>query len=86
MPNQRRVLQELDPNVRRGPNLTFMQRDQIIGMLYGGMTVKEVADAYGRTDHCIRQPASSTAKQERQMISLAQAGPRYSQSREKDRL
>ncbi|KAI0621291.1 hypothetical protein TUN199_06740, partial [Pyrenophora tritici-repentis] len=54
MPPQRRILQELDQNVRRGPNLTVSQRNQIIGMLAGGCTVPEVALAYGRTERCIR--------------------------------
>ena len=47
--------QELDQNVRRGPNLSIVQRDQIIGMLQSGATVKEAAHAYGRTDRCIRK-------------------------------
>jgi hypothetical protein len=55
MATQRQFGQELDQNVRRGPNLSFIQRDQIIGMLGGGATVKEVAHAYGRTDRCIRK-------------------------------
>jgi transposase len=54
MPPQSRILQELDQNVRRGPNLTIAQRNQIIGMLGSGATVTEVADAYGRTARCIR--------------------------------
>jgi transposase len=40
--------------MRRGPNLTTTQRNQIIGMLDGGASVTEVADAYGRTARCIR--------------------------------
>jgi transposase len=54
MPPQRRILQELDQNVRRGPNLTIAQRNQIIGMLHSGATVAEAANAYGRTERCIR--------------------------------
>ncbi|KAF1923518.1 uncharacterized protein M421DRAFT_104392 [Didymella exigua CBS 183.55] len=54
MPPQRQILQELDQNVRRGPNLTIVQRNQIMGLLAGGCTVKEAADAYGRTERCIR--------------------------------
>ena len=55
MATQRGILQKLDQNVRRGPNLSLAQRDQIIRMLAGGVTVKEVAHAYGRTDRCIRK-------------------------------
>jgi transposase len=54
MPPQRRALQELDQNVRRRPNLTIQERDNIIGMLYSGMGVVEVAKHYGRTERCIR--------------------------------
>ena len=54
MPPQRRILQELDQNARRGPNLTIAQRNQIIGMLRSGATVAEAADAYDRTERCIR--------------------------------
>ena len=35
--------------------MTVMQRDQIIGMLLAGATVKEVAHHYSRTDRCIRK-------------------------------
>jgi transposase len=55
MATQRQFGQELDQNVRRGPNLSLTQRHQIIGMLHSGETVKEVAHAYGRTDRCIRK-------------------------------
>jgi hypothetical protein len=55
MATQRQFGQELDQNVRRGPNISVIQRDQIIGMLNGGIPVKEVALAYGRSDRCIRK-------------------------------
>jgi transposase len=54
MATQRQFGQELNQNARRGPNLTTVQRDQIIGMLNSGATPKEVAEAYGRTERCIR--------------------------------
>jgi transposase len=54
MPPQRQISQELDQNVRRGPNLSREERDRIMGMLAGGCTVAEVAKAYGRSDRCIR--------------------------------
>jgi transposase len=55
MATQRQFGQELDQNVRRGPNISVIQRDQVIGMLNGGIPVKEVAHAYGRSDRCIRK-------------------------------
>jgi transposase len=54
MATQRRFGQELNQNARRGPNITVSQREQIIGMLRGGYTTAEVANAYGRTDRAIR--------------------------------
>ena len=41
--------------MRRGPNISATQRDQIIGMLDGCVSVKEMAHAYGRSDRCIRK-------------------------------
>jgi transposase len=55
MATPRRFGQEIDQNVRRGPNLSITQRNQIIGMLNSGATVKEVAKAYGRNDRSIRK-------------------------------
>jgi transposase len=55
MATQRQFGQELDQNVRRGPNISATQRDQIIGMLDGAVSVEEVAHAYGRSDRCIRK-------------------------------
>jgi transposase len=40
--------------MRRGPNLTVQQRDQIIGMLAGGCTAAEVGRTFGRSARCIR--------------------------------
>lgn len=54
MPPQRRILQEIDQNTRRRPNLTVQQRNQIIGMLHGGATVAQVADTFGRSERGIR--------------------------------
>jgi transposase len=54
MATQRRFGQELNQNARRGPNTTVSQREQIIGILRGGYTIAEVANAYGRTDRAIR--------------------------------
>lgn len=55
MATQRRFGQEMDQNVRRGPNLSIRQMDQIMGMLCGGATVKEAAHAYGCDDRYIRK-------------------------------
>jgi hypothetical protein len=38
MATQRQLGQELDQNVRRGPNMSVLERDQIIGMLNGGFS------------------------------------------------
>lgn len=40
--------------MRRGPNLTTAQRNQIVGMIDSGCSVKEAASAYARTERCIR--------------------------------
>jgi transposase len=48
--------------MRRGPNLTVLQRDQIIGMLAAGCTCAEAARAYGRTERCIRDIRTKYAK------------------------
>jgi hypothetical protein len=55
MATQCQFEQELDQNVRRGPNVTAIQREQMIGMLLAGKTVKEVAHHYGQTECCIRK-------------------------------
>jgi transposase len=48
--------------MRRGPNLTVVQRDQIIGMLAAGCTCAEAARVYGRTERCIRDIRTKYAK------------------------
>jgi transposase len=48
--------------MRRGPNLTVVQRDQIIGMLAAGCTCAEAARAYSRTERCIRDIRTKYAK------------------------
>jgi transposase len=49
MPNQRGILQELDQNVRRKPNLSKAQRDEAVGMFVGGAPPKEIAEYFDRT-------------------------------------
>jgi transposase len=41
--------------MRRGPNISIRERDQVIGMLRGGSTVQEVAQQYGRNDRTIQK-------------------------------
>jgi hypothetical protein len=47
--------QELDQNVRRGPNINIETRARAIGMLQGGCTVKEVAEAINRSVRAVRE-------------------------------
>jgi transposase len=54
MPSQRRFGQELDQNVRRPRNISPASRGRAIGMLQGGMTVKEVAATIQRSERAIR--------------------------------
>jgi transposase len=49
MPNQRGILQELDQNVRREPNLSKAQRDEAFGVFVGGAPLKEIAEYFDRT-------------------------------------
>ena len=54
MPPQRQFGQELDQNVRKPRNISPASRDRAIGMLQGGMTVKEVAATIQRSERAIR--------------------------------
>lgn len=49
MATLRRILQELDQNVRRRPNMTVEERNEAIKMSVGGIAVKEIADHFRRT-------------------------------------
>jgi transposase len=49
MPYPRQILQEIDQNVRRKPNLTIGQRDAAVGMSVAGASLKEIADHFGRS-------------------------------------
>jgi transposase len=55
MPDQRQILQELDHNVRRKPNLTVGQRNEAVRMSVAGASLKEIADHFGRTPQGIGQ-------------------------------
>ena len=54
MATQRGILQELDQNVRRRPNMTTEERNKAVGMSAGGAAVKEIADHFRRTPQGIR--------------------------------
>jgi transposase len=54
MATPRQSGQELNQNTRRGPNLAIEERDIIIERLASGVTLKECAALYGRTERCIR--------------------------------
>jgi hypothetical protein len=54
MATQPQFGQELDQNVRRGPNMSVEIRDRIVGMIVSGCSITEAAEAYGwpvRTIH-----------------------------------
>jgi hypothetical protein len=48
MATQPQFGQELDQNVRRGPNMSVEIRDCIVGMIISGCSITEAAEAYGR--------------------------------------
>jgi hypothetical protein len=49
MSNQRQILQEVDQNVRRKPNMTLQERNEAIGMWVSGAALEEIATRFGRT-------------------------------------
>jgi transposase len=55
MSNQRQILQEVDQNVRRKPNMTLQERNEAIGMWVSGAALKEIATRFGRTPQGISQ-------------------------------
>jgi transposase len=55
MPNPRQILQEIDQNVHRKPNLTVGQRDAAVGMSIAGASLKEIADHFGHSPQGIGQ-------------------------------
>jgi transposase len=54
MPPPRQFGQEIDHNVRRGPNLTPTQREQIIAKYQAGISTAELVKEFGRSEHAIR--------------------------------
>jgi hypothetical protein len=48
MATQPQFGQELDQNVRRGPNMSVGIRDCTVGMIISGCSITEAAEAYGR--------------------------------------
>jgi transposase len=55
MPNPRQILQEINQNVRRKPNLTVGQRDAAVGMSIAGALLKEIAHHFGHSPQGIGQ-------------------------------
>jgi hypothetical protein len=49
MPDERQIVQELDQDVRRKPNLMVCQRSEAVGMCVGGVGLKEIAAYFERT-------------------------------------
>jgi transposase len=54
MPTQRRLGQEIDQNVRRGPNISPAERQRIIAKREVGVTVRELAAEFGRSESAIK--------------------------------
>jgi transposase len=54
MPTQHRFGQEIDQNVRRGPNISPAARHKIIAKREEGVTVRELAAEFGRSKSAIK--------------------------------
>ncbi|KAA8619986.1 Transposase [Pyrenophora tritici-repentis] len=54
MPPQRRFGQEIDQNVRRGPNISPADRQGIIAKREEGVPVRELAAEFGRSESAIK--------------------------------
>jgi transposase len=54
MPPPRQFGQEIDHNVRRRPNLTPTQREQIIAKYQAGVSTAELVEEFGRSEHAIQ--------------------------------
>jgi transposase-like protein len=54
MPTPRRFGQEVDQNVRRGPNLSPAERQRIIAKREVGVMVRELAAEFGRSESAIK--------------------------------
>jgi transposase len=53
MSTQRALLYKISQNMRRRPNMTVPERDQIIGMLQGGSTTGKIAAHFRRSPQAI---------------------------------
>jgi hypothetical protein len=60
MSTQRAPISEISQNMRRRPNMTALERDQIIGMLRGGSTAGEIAAHFRRSLQAIRDLQKSS--------------------------
>lgn len=54
MPTPRRFGQDVDQNVRRGPNISPAERQRIIAEREVGVTVRELAAEFGRSESAIK--------------------------------
>ena len=54
MPTQRRFGQDVDENARRGPNISSTDRQRIIAKRDAGITVRELAAEFGRSESAIK--------------------------------
>jgi hypothetical protein len=54
MATQPQFGQELNQNVRRGPNISVEIRDCIVGMIISSCSITEAAEAYGQPVRTIR--------------------------------
>ncbi|KNG52888.1 x-pro dipeptidyl-peptidase protein [Stemphylium lycopersici] len=54
MPPRRQFGTEISGNTPRGPNLTPIQRQQIISKAEAGVSVQELVEEFGRSPNCIR--------------------------------
>lgn len=54
MPTQRRFGQEVDGNARRGPNISPADRLRIIAKREVGISVRELAAQFGRSESAIK--------------------------------
>jgi transposase-like protein len=54
MPTPRQSGQEIDQNVRRGPNISPAARHRIIAKREEGVSVRELAAEFGRSESAIK--------------------------------
>jgi hypothetical protein len=77
MPTLRRVGQEVDGNARRGPNTSPTGRQRIIAKREAGVTVRERAAEFGRSESTIKYTIHTYTKPPQQRSALALGGLVY---------